>query len=82
MAWLACIDSYLAAHAFVNMVLGSFIGALLSVPVAWLFYRKASKDLRAEAAALRKEAEELRGVTAQMWERVKGMASYSGRGPH
>jgi ABC-type Fe3+ transport system permease subunit len=54
--WLACIESFLTAHPLANAVLGGFIGAVASVPVAWffswLYYRRAANQLRETAEKL------------------------------
>jgi hypothetical protein len=62
--WLAYIYNFLTADPLRMMVLGSFIGAVLSVPVTWFFswwyYRRPAEDLRDAANEVQREAQHLR----------------------
>jgi gas vesicle protein len=46
--------------AFWYTVLGIVFGGLISAAISYIFARKASKELRAEAYALRRETEDVR----------------------
>jgi len=63
-AWLAYIHQFFAADSLRVLVLGSFIGALLSVPITWFFswwfYRKAADELRDAADEMKRESQHLR----------------------
>jgi hypothetical protein len=62
--WLAYIHQFFAADSLGLLVLGSLIGALLSVPITWFFswwfYRKAADDLRDAADEMKRESQHLR----------------------
>jgi hypothetical protein len=62
--WLAYIHQFFGADALRILVLGSLIGALLSVPITWFFswwfYRKAVDDLRDAADEMKRESQHLR----------------------
>ena len=62
--WLAYIHQFFAADSLHMLVLGSLIGALLSVPItwffSWLFYRKAADELRDAADEMKRESQHLR----------------------
>ena len=62
--WLAYIHQFFAADSLRVLVLGSFIGALLSVPITWFFswwfYRKAADELRDAADEMKRESQHLR----------------------
>jgi hypothetical protein len=62
--WLAYIHPFFAADSLRMLVLGSLIGALLSVPITWFFswwfYRKAADDLRDAADEMKRESQHLR----------------------
>lgn len=62
--WLAYIDSFLLANPLHLVVLGAFIGALLSVPftwfVTWWYYRRPAEGLRDAASEMKREAQHLR----------------------
>jgi len=62
--WLAYIHQFFAADSLRLLVLGSLIGALLSVPITWFFswwfYRKAADDLRDAADEMKRESQHLR----------------------
>ena len=62
--WFAYIHHFLIADPLRMMVLGSFIGAVLSVPVtwffSWLYYRRPAKDLRGATDEVQREAQHLR----------------------
>jgi hypothetical protein len=62
--WLAYIHDFLTADPLLTMVLGSFIGAVLSVPVTWVsswwYYQRQAEDLRHAAHEVQREAQHLR----------------------
>jgi hypothetical protein len=62
--WLGYIHQFFAADSLRLLVLGSLIGALLSVPITWFFswwfYRKAADDLRDAADEMKRESQHLR----------------------
>ena len=62
--WLAYIHQFFAADSLRLLVLGSLIGALLSVPITWFFswwfYRKAADELRDAADEMKRESQHLR----------------------
>jgi hypothetical protein len=62
--WLVYIHQFFAADSLRMLVLGSLIGALLSVPITWFFswwfYRKAADDLRDAADEMKRESQHLR----------------------
>jgi hypothetical protein len=47
-------------NAFWYTVASIALGGLISAVISWIFARRASKELRAEAAALRRETEDVR----------------------
>jgi hypothetical protein len=63
-SWLTCIYNFLTADPRRMMVVGSFIGAMLSVPVTWFFswryYRRPAEELRDAANEVQREAQHLR----------------------
>jgi hypothetical protein len=62
--WLAYSYNLLTADPVRMMVVGSFIGAMLSVPVTWFFswryYGRPADELRDAADEVRREAQHLR----------------------
>ena len=61
---LTYIYGFLVADPLRMMVLGSFIGAVLSVPVTWFlswwYYQRQAEDLRHAANEVQREAQHLR----------------------
>ena len=62
--WLAYIDDFLTTDSLRMVVLGSLIGAVLSVPITWFFswwfYRRAAEELRDAANEMKRESQHLR----------------------
>jgi len=79
--WLARIYEFLIADPLRLAVLGSLIGALLSVPVTWLFswwyYRRAARDLRDAAEEMKRESQHLRSYLRDLFQLERGRRSYN-----
>ena len=63
-SWLAYIYDVLIADPLRMVVIGSLIGAALSVPITWFFswryYRRAAEDLWVAAEEMKRESQLLR----------------------
>jgi hypothetical protein len=68
--WLVYIHDFLTADSLRMVVLGSLIGAMLSVPITWFFswwfYRKAAEDLRDAADEMKRESQHLRDYLREL----------------
>jgi uncharacterized membrane protein (DUF485 family) len=69
--WLARIYAFLIADPLRLVVLGSLIGAVLSVPFTWLFtwlyYRRAARNLRDAAEEMKRESQHLRNYLRDLF---------------
>jgi len=63
-AWLVYISDFLSADPLRMVVLGAFIGAILSMPITWFvtwwYYKRAVQDLRESAEEMKRESRQLR----------------------
>ena len=63
-SWLVYISDFLSADPFRMVVLGAFIGAILSMPITWFltwwYYKRAVQDLREAAEEMKRESRQLR----------------------
>ncbi len=63
-SWLPYIYDFLTEDPLRMLVVGSLIGAMLSVPITWFFswryYRRAAENLRDSAEEMKRESQHLR----------------------
>jgi hypothetical protein len=68
--WLTFVNDFLTADPLRMVVLGSFIGAVLSVQVTWFFswwyYRRTAEGMRDAALEMKREAQHLRDYLREM----------------
>jgi len=68
--WLASVNAFLNADPLRMVVVGAFIGAVLSVQVTWFFswwyYRRAAEEMRDAASEMKREAQHLRDYLRDM----------------
>ena len=71
-SWLAHIYEFLIADPLRLAVLGSLMGAVLSVPITWCFsrwyYRRAAEDLRDAAEEMKRESQHLRSYLRDLFQ--------------
>ena len=63
-SWLPYISDFLSGDPLRMVVLGGFIGAILSAPITWFltwwYYKRAVEDLRESAEEMKRESRQLR----------------------